>query len=108
MLYTREPHAGHKMREFDFSKTKQTKTKEERVDYALAMIKEFSQLRPVLIDTFGEKCLQRTIGGGMPNSLIVVDKEGKVALWQAWSDAKALRKGLEEMTRTKPAGTVSP
>lgn len=103
MLYTREPHAGQKLREFDFSKKKQTKTREERVDYAVAMIKQYSQFRPVLIDTFGEKCLQRTIGGSMPNSLIVVDKEGKVALWQAWSDAKALRKKLEEMTGTKPA-----
>ena len=104
MLYTREPHAGQKMREFDFSKKKQTNTKEERVDYALAMIKEFSQFRPVLIDTFGEKCLQKTIGGSMPNSLIVVDKEGKVALWQTWSNAEALRKKLEEMTGTKSAG----
>jgi hypothetical protein len=102
MLYTREPHAGQKMRGFDFSEKKQTETREERVDYALAMIKQYSQFRPVLIDTFGEKCLQKTVGGNMPNSLIVVDKEGKVALWQAWSDAKALRKKLEEMTGTKP------
>ncbi len=101
MLYTREPHAGEKMDDYDFSKKKETKTAKERVDYALEMLKEYAQIRPVLIDTFGEKCLQNTLGGGMPNSLIVVDKEGKVALWQAWSDPKALWKKLVEMTGHK-------
>ena len=102
MLYTREPHAGQKMDDFDFSKKKETKTAKERVDYALEMLKEYTQTRPVLIDTFGEKCLQNTLGGGMPNSLIVVDKEGKIAMWQAWSDPVALWKKLGEMTGHKP------
>ena len=102
MLYTREPHAGQKMGKFDFSEKKQTKTNKERVDYALEMLKEYSQFRPVLIDTFGEKCLQNTLGGKMPNSLVVVDKEGKVALWQAWSNPKELRKKLVDMTGYEP------
>jgi hypothetical protein len=102
MLYTREPHAGQKMEDFDFSTKTQTKTHQERVDYALEMLKEYAQTRPVLIDTFGDECLQKTIGGGMPNSLIVLDKEGKVALWQEWSDSKALRKKLVEMTGYTP------
>ena len=104
MLYTREPHAGQKIGAFDFSDKKQTTTRKERVDYALEMMKEYSQHRPILIDTFGDKHLQKTIGGNMPNSLIVVDRDGKVALWQLWSNAPALRKKLEEMTGT-PAGT---
>jgi hypothetical protein len=103
MLYTREPHAGQNMGKFDFSNKKQTTTMQERVDYALDMLKEYAQVRPVLIDAFGEKCLQQTIGGGMPNSLIVVDKEGKIALWQGWSDPVALRRKLEEMTGSRPA-----
>ncbi|MFC1736708.1 hypothetical protein ACFL1X_11370 [Candidatus Hydrogenedentota bacterium] len=113
MLYTREPHPGQKMGpggrggkaaadwNFDFSDKKQTKTHEERVDYALEMMKEYSEERSILVDTFGEKCLQKTLGGGRPNSLIVIDKEGKVALWQSWSSPNGLRKKLDEMTGKK-------
>ena len=98
MLYTREPHAGQQMGRFDFSDKKQTATREERVDYALEMLKERSQERPVLIDEFGENCLQQTLGGNRPNSLVVIDREGRLALWQNWSDPVALREKLEEMT----------
>jgi hypothetical protein len=103
MLYTREPHPGESMREYDFSDKKQPTDHKGRVDYALEMMKEFSQSRPILVDVFGEKCVQNVVGGGMPNSLIVVDREGKVALWQEWSDVKELRAKLEKMTGT-PAG----
>ena len=99
VLYTREPHAGENRGEYDFRDKKQTKTHEERVKYALYTIKEHGEKRPFLIDTFGPNCVQQKLGGGMPNSLIVVDKEGKVALWQSWSNSKTLRAKLEEMTR---------
>ena len=104
MLYTREPHAGQEMGRYDFSEKKQTRTHKERVDYALEMIKEHSEERRVLIDEFGDKSLQKKIGGGRPNSLIVVDKEGKVALWQGWSDPEKLRTKLEEMTKPAKSG----
>jgi hypothetical protein len=103
MLYTREPHAGQIMRKYDFSKKKQTATHKERVEYAKEMLKKESQNRPILIDTFGDKYVQKSLGGGMPNSLIVIDKQGKVALWQRWSKAKALRTKLEEMTSNTAA-----
>jgi hypothetical protein len=106
MLYTREPHAGQKMKEFDFSGKKQTKTHEERVEYAAEMVQGYSQNRPVLIDTFGGESIQKALGGSMPNSLIVIDKEGKVALWQRWSKPDELRKKLEEMTGAKPAQPI--
>ena len=38
------------------------------------------------------------LGGGAPNSMIVIDKEGKTALWQVWAEPAALRGKLEEMT----------
>ena len=98
MLYTREPHAGQRFGELDFSDKKQTRSHEERVEYAIEMIDQYSENRPVLIDTFGEKCLQNTLGGRMPNSLIVIDREGKVALWQKWSNPGELRRKLAEMT----------
>jgi len=100
MLYTREPHAGQKMQKYGFSDKKQTATHQERVDYALEMMKEYQQVRPLLVDTFGDNCLQKTIGGNMPNSLIVVDRDGKDALWQPWSNPDELRKKLVEMTET--------
>ncbi len=99
MLYTREPHAGQTMGSYDFSDKEQTETREERVDYALEMLKEYSaEQRRILIDEFGPDAIQQKLGGGMPNSLMVVDREGRLALWQVWSDAKALRDKLEEMT----------
>jgi len=99
-IYTREPHAGQKMASLDFSNIKQTETHQERVDYALKMIKEYSQEIPVLIDTFGPDCIQNTLGGHSPDGLVVIDREGKVVLWQDWADPKALRAKLEEMTVT--------
>ena len=96
-MYTREPHAGQKMSAYDFSDKKQTETHQERVDYALEMIKEYNQEIPVLIDIFSPESVQSTLGGDAPNSLIVIDKEGKTALWQDWADPEALRAKLEEM-----------
>ena len=100
-VYTREPHAGQKTRAFDFSDKKQTKTHQERVDYALEMIKEYSQKIPALIDTFGPDCIQNTLGGHAPNSLVVIDREGKIAFLQDWSNPKDLRVKLEEITNSK-------
>jgi len=104
VLYTREPHAGQDMTRgfgMDFSAIGQTRSRQERVDYAKGMVKEFNEHRPILVDTFGENCLQRTLGGGRPNSLIVVDKEGRVALWQDWGNPAELRRRLEDMTGAK-------
>lgn len=98
MLYTREPHAGQQMRNFDFTDKVQTKTHEQRVEYALGMLETYSQHRPILVDTFGKDCVQMTIGGNRPNSLILVDEEGKLVLWQRWSDSDELRKKLQELT----------
>lgn len=97
-LYTREPHPGQIRGGYDFSDIKQTQTHEERVAYAEEMIEQTKQKRPIIIDTFGENCIQNTLGGGMPNSAFIIDKEGKLALWQKWSDPNAIRAKLEEMT----------
>lgn len=101
-VYTKEPHAGQKMRNLDFSNYKQTKTHEERVTFAKEVVRELKQKRSILIDTFEwEKTIQYTLGGGAPNSMLVIDKEGKAALYTQWSDAKILREKLEEMTAKK-------
>ena len=103
-LYTKEPHPGQDTsrrsgdKRYDFTNKKQTKTIEEREDYALGMLKDFNQVRPIMIDIFGDDCVQKWLGGGAPNSLAVIDREGKLALWQQWSDAEELRKKIEEMT----------
>jgi hypothetical protein len=103
-LYTREPHPGEDRskrsgdKRYDFSTVKQTQTLDEREAYALKMIKDFGQKRPIIIDTFGDECVQNWLGGNMPNSLAIIDKDGKLVLWQDWSDAKGLREKLDEMT----------
>jgi hypothetical protein len=97
-VYTKEPHAGQSMRGFDFTDKKQTKTHEERINYAKLLIEEHSLQYPILIDTFGPECVQNTLGGGAPNSVIVVDGEGKAAYWQTWAEASGLRKKLKELT----------
>lgn len=104
-LYTREPHPGQQFQGMDFSKKTLTRTREERVDNALEMIRKHALKRGVLIDTFGPDCLQERIGGGGPNSLIVVDRAGKAALWQKWSDPVELRATLEQMTAARPSSS---
>jgi len=99
-LYTREPHAGQKMRAFDFSDKKQTQTHEERVEYALEMIEEQNQALPVIIDIFGPDCIQNTLGGRMPNSVVIIDKEGKIAYWKDWINPAELKEKLKELTAT--------
>jgi len=100
-LYTREPHPGEKFRDFDFYGFEQPATFEDRIRYAKILKEERNQIRPVLIDTFGEDCIQKRLDAGMSNSLIVIDKEGKVALWQEWSHAGELREKLQDMTGTE-------
>ena len=97
-VYTREPHAGEILMGSDFSDKKQTKTYEERMNYAKLLVEDHGLKYPILIDTFHPDCIQEKLGGGAPNSLIVVDKEGKTALWQVWTGPSTLRKKLEEMT----------
>ncbi len=109
MLYTREPHPTQKLMGFDFSEVPQTKSLEERTDYALKMIEDYTENRAVLIDHMPPKkdsddpqTVQKTLGGNRPNSLIVVDKEGKVAMWQDWSEPNGLRSILYQLTGKEP------
>jgi hypothetical protein len=112
-LYTREPHPGQDTRRKDketgirsgddrmnFTEIPQTKTMDEREEYALKMLKDWNQVRPIMIDIFGDNSVQKWLGGNAPNSLAVIDREGKLALWQTWSEAKELRAKIEEMTTT--------
>jgi hypothetical protein len=57
-----------------------------------------------LIDTFGPGCIQKKLGGGAPNSVVVIDRDGKIALWQIWAEDDGLRKKLEEMTGNPSKG----
>ena len=95
-VYTREPHPGQKMLNLDFSDRKQTKTYQERVDYAKILIDDHDLKIPILIDEFAKDNIQNTLGGKAPNRLIVIDNEGKTALWQGWTDPEALRTTLPE------------
>ena len=110
-LYTREPHPGQDLskrsgdKRYDFTDIPQTKTMEEREAYADEMIELWNQDRPVMIDIFGDDCVQKWLGGGAPNSLAVIDREGKLVLWQVWSDAKELREKLDEMTNAVTTDT---
>lgn len=107
-LYTREPHPGEDLskrsgdKRYDFSEKTQTKSMDDREEYAVEMLEQFNQVRPIMIDEFGKDCVQNWLGGGAPNSLAVIDREGKLALWQVWSDADGLREKIVEMTRSNP------
>ena len=106
-LYTREPHPGQDTStrsgdaRYDFTDKKQTKTFDEREEYALSMLKDFNQVRPVLIDEFGEDCVQNWLGGGAPNSLVVIDRSGTLVLWQTWANVDGLRAKIEEMIKSE-------
>ena len=103
-VYAREPHPGEDFskresdKKFDFTEKTSTKTYEERQAYALEMIKSFGNKRPIMIDRIGKDTVQNGLGGNAPNSLALIDREGKLVLWQAWSNADELRAKLKEMT----------
>jgi len=97
--YVIDPETGERVKVFDFSDKKQTKTLDEREIYALGMLKDYGQKRPIIIDNFDKDCVQNTLGGRAPNSLIVVDREGKLAYWEQWANPKNLREKLDEMTK---------
>ena len=97
-VYTKEPHAGETLMGFDFSDKKQTGTHKERINYAGILIEKHGLKYPILIDKFGPDCVQKTLGGGAPNSVVVIDKNGKAAFWQTWAEHTGLRRKLEEMT----------
>ena len=98
IVYAREPHAGQKMLKLDFSDRKQTKTYQERVDYAKILIEDHGLKVPILIDEFTKDNVQNTLGGKAPNSLLIIDRKGKAALWQGWTNPEELRVKLAEMT----------
>lgn len=103
-VYTREPHPGQKMRGpegMDFTDRKQTKTHQERVDYAKILIDDHDLKVSILIDEFTEDNVQNTLGGKAPNSLLVIDRKGKAALWQGWTNPEELRVKLAKMTGGK-------
>ena len=101
-LYTKEPHPGQNTMGFDFTAIPQTKTMDERVDYSLKMIQDFNQVRPIMIDIFpdeekGIKSVQQWLGGGAPNSLVIIDREGKLFFYQQWAKSYTAREKLDEL-----------
>ena len=90
--------ASKEKRNLDFSGTEETETHQEPEDIALEIVKRYNKKRTILIDTLCPDCIQRTLAGGEPGRITVIDREGKVALWQSTPDVKKLRAKLEEMT----------
>ena len=101
-LYTREINQSKKTEELNSSDEKNTKTQNEHSDLILEILEKYNKVLPILVDTFHPDCIQNTLGGGWwINSLIVIDKEGKVALWQESAEPENLRAKLKEMTRSR-------
>ncbi|MFC1557218.1 hypothetical protein ACFL5L_04470 [candidate division KSB1 bacterium] len=111
-LYTREPHPGQNTDRsgndprLDFTNIPQTKTMDEREDYALKMIMEWNQTRPIMVDIFpdqekGIKTVQQWLGGGAPNSLAIIDREGNLFFWQQWAQPTDAREKLEELLKSE-------
>ncbi|MFC1477329.1 hypothetical protein ACFL6L_02570 [candidate division KSB1 bacterium] len=118
-LYTKEPHPGSDSRRrdpetgervddprYDWRNVPQTKTMDEREAYALKMIKDFNQHRPIVIDIFpdeekGIKTVQQWLGGGAPNSGVIIDREGKLVYYEQWAKPANMRAKLDEMIKAE-------
>lgn len=96
-VYTREPHAGQRMRGFDFSGENQTKSVEERLANAQRCRKKYGFTIRWVIDGMGGDI--QNAYGGLPNSGFLIRSDGVVAGKQAWADASAL---LAEVEKLKP------
>lgn len=82
---------------FDFYGKEQTKNLEEKASYADEMVKQWGQNRPALIDIFSKDCVQNWIGVVAPNSLALIDRDGRLVLWQVWSNPEEIRKKLDQI-----------
>ena len=71
-VYTREPHAGQTFRGHDFSDRKQTRTRDERVAYALEMIRKRGVKRPVLVDKFLDDATELDVDAISDGSRVVI------------------------------------
>ena len=98
-VYTREPYTDEDVQNSDFSVDNKTELGKIYVDYTLEILMESNEKREILIDIVGPDYIQKVLGGSKSSSIIVIDREGKVALWQEFIDLTALRAKLNELTK---------
>ncbi len=100
-LYTREPFAGAipgygwSMRDIS-----QPKTYDERKQYAFTCQKEHRIDIPILIDTM-DGAVHKAYGY-QPNSVVIIDREGRIAARRKWNDPLFVELALRDMVIDPP------
>jgi Iodothyronine deiodinase len=110
LIYTREPHSRQPLGpEFNFITISQPKSYEERVEYASTCQKKRNLDIPILVDTMDDN-VQKAYGG-LPNNVVIVGPDGKVAARKAWNDALfielELRKLVDDPPQIKHKGAMN-
>ncbi len=100
IVYTREPHARQVFPGWNFLGIGQSKDYDQRKDYARACRKDHGMDMPILIDTMDGK-VQKTYGG-LPNNVIVIDKDGNIAAKKRWNDPLFVELALHDLVEDPP------
>lgn len=82
IIYQREAHAG----EMRFQDIEQPESMEERLKLARSTCSEDNINIPVLVDGINNEVSQ--MYGRLPNSTVIIDKNGIIVEKQGWADAK--------------------
>jgi hypothetical protein len=100
-LYTREPYAGAiPGYGWSFRKEEQPKSYEERVQHASAVREDHGIDIPIMIDTMNG-AVQKAYGN-MPNSVVIIDRDGRVAARNRWNDPLLVELALRDMANDPP------
>lgn len=100
IIYTTEPHARQPIPGWNFINIGQSKTYEQRREYAQACRREHGIDMPILIDTMDGKV--QSAYGGLPNSAVIIDKDGNIAATKKWIDPLFVELSLREIVPDPP------
>jgi AhpC/TSA family len=100
-LYTREPYAGAiPGYGWSYRDDRQPESYEERKQYASAIRDEHEIDIPIMIDTM-DGAVQKAYGN-MPNSVVIIDRDGKIAARDRWNDPLLVELALRDMVNNPP------
>ena len=98
MLYTREAHPGHKLPPFQ--------SLQEKIQRVKRLKNEEAENRMILVDD-----MQGTIHhayGKMPNSSVVIDKQGVIVFHAQWNDPVAINEVINLLKNGESLDGISP
>ena len=96
VLYVREAHPG--------ANVCQHESNADKLASASELKRTFHENREILVDDIDGTA--HRLYGAMPNSVFIIDGQGRIAFRSDWNDVSATRKALTKLQRGESAGRV--